>query len=35
MDVTTFKKNDGFDAVQNVARTVLEAVAQRARERIH
>ncbi|ROZ79468.1 N-formylglutamate amidohydrolase [Ramlibacter sp. WS9] len=34
MDVKTFKKNDGFDAVQNVARAVLQAVAQRARERI-
>ena len=34
MDVKSFKKNEGFDAVQNVARAVLQAVTQRARERI-
>jgi N-formylglutamate amidohydrolase len=34
LDVKTFKKNGGFDAVQNVARAVLQAVTQRARERI-
>ena len=34
MDVKTFRKNEGFDTVQDVARAVLQAVAQRARERI-
>jgi N-formylglutamate deformylase len=34
MDVKTFRKTGGFDAVQGVARAVLQAVAQRARERI-
>jgi len=34
MDVATFRKNEGFEAVQDVARAVLQAVAQRARERI-
>jgi N-formylglutamate amidohydrolase len=34
MDVKTFKKNDGFDAIQKVAVAVLAAVAQRARDRI-
>lgn len=34
MDVATFKRNEGFDAVRNVAHAVLQAVAQRARERI-
>lgn len=34
MDVATFKKNEGFEAIQNVARAVLHAVAQQARERI-
>ena len=34
MDVKTFRKNDGFDAIQAVAGRVLHAVAQRARERI-
>jgi N-formylglutamate deformylase len=34
MDVKTFKKNGGFEAVQGVARAVLQAVAQRARERV-
>jgi len=34
MDVKTFRKNDGFEAVQRVARAVLQAVTQRARERI-
>lgn len=34
MDVSSFKKNEGFDAIQGVARAVLQAVAQRARDRI-
>lgn len=34
MDVSSFKKNEGFDAIQKVAGKVLQAVAQRARERI-
>ena len=34
MDVKTFRKNDGFEAVQRVARAVLQAVTRRARERI-
>ena len=34
MDVKTFRRNDGFDAVQNAARAVLLAVAQRASERM-
>ena len=34
MDVKTFKKNAGFDAVQKVAGAVLAAVSERARERI-
>jgi N-formylglutamate amidohydrolase len=34
MDVASFAKTEGFDAIQGVARAVLQAVAQRARERI-
>jgi N-formylglutamate deformylase len=34
MDVATFHKTDGFEAIQNVARAVLQAVTQHARERI-
>jgi N-formylglutamate deformylase len=34
MDVKSFRKNEGFDAIQGVARAVLKAVTQRARERI-
>ena len=34
MDVKSFKKNEGFDVIQKVAGKVLQAVAQRARERI-
>jgi N-formylglutamate deformylase len=34
MDVATFKKNEGFEAIQDVARAVLEAVTERARERM-
>jgi len=34
MDVKSFRKDAGFDAVQGVARTVLHEVAKRARERI-
>lgn len=34
MDVKTFKKDEGFDMVQNAARAVLRAVTQRARERV-
>ena len=34
MDVESFKKNEGFDAIQKVAGAVLAAVAQRARERV-
>jgi N-formylglutamate deformylase len=34
MDIASFRKTAGFDAIQGVARAVLEAVAQRARERI-
>jgi N-formylglutamate deformylase len=34
MDVKSFKKNEGFDAIQKVAGAVLAAVAQRARDRI-
>jgi N-formylglutamate deformylase len=34
MDVATFRKNEGFEAIQDVARAVLLAVTQRARERI-
>ena len=33
MDVKSFRKTDGFDAIQGVSRAVLEAVTQRARER--
>ncbi|MBI5275766.1 MAG: N-formylglutamate amidohydrolase [Burkholderiales bacterium] len=33
MDVASFRKNEGFDAIQGVARAVLAAVTQRARER--
>jgi N-formylglutamate amidohydrolase len=33
MDVKTFLKNDGFDAIRRCAGKVLEAVAKRARER--
>ncbi|MEO5669696.1 MAG: N-formylglutamate amidohydrolase, partial [Ramlibacter sp.] len=33
MDVKSFKKNEGFEAVQGVARAVLEAVTRKARER--
>lgn len=34
MDVASFHKNEGFDAIQKVAGEVLRAVTQRARERI-
>lgn len=34
MDVASFHKNEGFDAIQQVAGEVLRAVTQRARERI-
>jgi N-formylglutamate deformylase len=34
MDVSSFKKNEGFDAIQRVAGEMLRAVANRARERI-
>jgi len=34
MDVKSFKKNEGFDAIQGVAGAVLQAVTQRARERV-
>jgi N-formylglutamate amidohydrolase len=34
MDTASFKKNEGFDAIQAVAREVLAAVSKRARERI-
>jgi N-formylglutamate amidohydrolase len=34
MDVASFRKNEGFDAIQAVARAVLAAVTKRARERI-
>jgi len=34
MDVKTFKKNEGFEAIQKVAGAVLAAVARRARDRI-
>ncbi len=34
MDVSSFKKNEGFDAIQGVARAVLQAVTKRARARI-
>lgn len=34
MDVASFKKNEGFEAIQGVARAVLGAVTRRARERI-
>ena len=34
MDVSSFRKNEGFEAIQGVADKVLQAVAQRARERI-
>jgi len=34
MDVASFRKNEGFDAIQSVARAVLAAVTKRARERI-
>jgi hypothetical protein len=34
MDVKTFRKNDGFEAIQAVAGTILDAVARRARDRI-
>jgi N-formylglutamate amidohydrolase len=33
MDVQSFRKTEGFDAIQGAARAVLEAVTQRARER--
>jgi N-formylglutamate deformylase len=33
MDVQSFRKNEGFDAVRGVARAVLQAVTGRARER--
>lgn len=33
MDVQSFRKNEGFDAIQGVAREVLRAVTERARER--
>jgi N-formylglutamate amidohydrolase len=34
MDTSTFRKNKGFDAIQSVAREVMQAVSKRARERI-
>jgi N-formylglutamate deformylase len=34
MDVESFRKNDGFQAIQDVAGKVLQAVAHRARQRI-
>ena len=34
MDVKTFRKNEGFEAIRSVARTVLDAVTQQARERV-
>jgi len=34
VDIASFKKTEGFDAIQGVARAVLQAVAQRARERV-
>jgi N-formylglutamate deformylase len=34
MDVASFRKNDGFQAIQDVAGKVLQAVAHRARQRI-
>jgi N-formylglutamate deformylase len=34
MDVKSFRKNEGFEAIQRVAGAVLQAVAQRARERM-
>jgi N-formylglutamate deformylase len=34
MDVKTFRKNEGFEAIQGVARAVLQAVTRRARDRI-
>lgn len=34
MDVSSFRKNEGFEAIQGVADKVLQAVGQRARERI-
>ena len=34
IDVASFKKNEGFDAIQAVAGAVLQAVTRRARERI-
>jgi N-formylglutamate amidohydrolase len=34
MDVASFRKNEGFDAIQAVARAVLAAVTKRARGRI-
>lgn len=33
MDVATFRKNEGFEAIQAVARAVLHAVTQKARQR--
>ena len=33
MDVHSFRKNEGFEAIQDVARAVLQAVAGKARER--
>jgi N-formylglutamate deformylase len=33
MDIASFRKTEGFDAIQGVARAVLQAVTQRARER--
>jgi N-formylglutamate deformylase len=33
MDVASFRKNEGFEAIQGVARAVLQAVTQKARER--
>jgi N-formylglutamate deformylase len=34
VDIASFKKTEGFDAIQGVARAVLQAVAQRARTRL-
>lgn len=34
VDIGSFNKTEGFDAIQGVARAVLQAVAQRARDRV-
>ena len=33
MDVASFRKTEGFEAIQGVARAVLQAVTRKARER--